>query len=376
MSKHETIRPTMTLAAAAYTDQDTFDRERDKIFAHSWQYVGHAGRLTKPGDYFVADVAGESLIITRCSDGTLSALFNVCAHRAARIATGEGCKLRFSCPYHGWTYDSRGQLKHAPNADHVPGFQIEDYALTPCAVEELHGLIFVNLDSKCPSLADSAPGLADDIDSYIPNLSELKFAHRTEATLATNWKVAVENFSECYHCPLVHRPFYSGGGANQGGGVDPESYRVEDHGIWQKHRGDTFAGEDFAQSSNVSQDRSDEFAVWWLWPNFAMQTHPGSIVNVRQWIPIDVDHTYVFVDWFLPTSEPNAWEKQMFAEHAAGVFAEDIPIVEMVQQGLRSRGYRGGPLMADRDGTVLSEHAVAAIQSLWEEAMGRAGTGM
>ena len=194
MSKHETVRPTMTLAAAAYTSQDIFDQERDKIFAHSWQYVGHAGRLTKSGDYFVADVAGESLIITRCSDGTLNALFNVCAHRAARIATGEGCKLRFSCPYHGWTYDNRGQLTHAPNADQVPGFRAEDYALTRCAIEEVHGLIFVNLDSDCLSLAESTPGLADDVASYIPNLSELNFAHRTEAMLKTNWKVAVENF--------------------------------------------------------------------------------------------------------------------------------------------------------------------------------------
>ena len=129
------------------------------------------------------------------------------------------------------------------------------------------------------------------------------------------------------------------------------------------------AGESISTSVKTSPG-SDEFGGWWLWPNFAIQSHPGALVNIRQWTPIDVDRTHVFVDWYLPSPDPNEWEKNVFADHAAGVFAEDIPIVEMVQEGLGSRGYRGGPLMADRDATVLSEHAVVAIQDLWREAMG------
>ena len=362
-------RPLMALGAYAYTDQNIFNQELERVFAHSWQYVGHVERVSNPGDYFVTEVAGESLLVTRSSDGALNALFNVCAHRASRVATGQGCKHRFSCPYHGWTYDNKGKLLHAPNAENVPGMCVEDYSLSRCTVEEIHGLLFINLDSRCAPLAESTLGLADDIRSYAPNLPELRFAHRTEALLETNWKVAVENFSECYHCPLVHRSFFSADGSGEGGGVDASSYRIELKGIWHKHHGDTYVETDFSQSSNVAQDRSNEFGVWWMWPNFAVQSHPGSMVNVRQWVPIDVDHTHVFVDWYLPSSDPNEWEQQVFAEHAAGVFAEDIPIVEMVQEGLRSRGYRGGPLMADRDGTVLSEHAVAAIQHLWQEAM-------
>ena len=356
--------PTMALDPDTYTDSSIYLRELDQIFANSWQYVGHVERLAQPGDYFVAEVAGESLIVTRRSDGVLNAMFNVCAHRAARVVVGEGCRDRFSCPYHGWTYDQRGQLVHAPNAEQVPGLRIEDYALSRCAIEELHGLLFVNLNPECAPLAQAAPGLGADLAKFSPGLPALRFAHRTEATLKTNWKVAVENFSECYHCPLVHRSFFSSSGSSEGGGVAPDSYRIELNGRWHKHQGvvqETASVRDAQQAA--------EFAVWWLWPNFAVQSHLGNMINVRQWVPMDVGHTHVFVDWFLPHA-PSPHDEQIFAEHAAGVFAEDIPLVEMVQAGLGSRGYRAGPLMADRDGTVLSEHAVADIQALWRDAMG------
>ena len=357
------------LHASMYTDSEVFNSELQKVFAHSWQYVGHVEQVAHPGDYFVAAVAGESLLITHSPDGELNALFNVCAHRAARVADGSGCKDRFSCPYHGWTYDAKGRLLHAANAEHVPGMRIENFALTPCALEVLHGLIFVNLDTACESLTTCVPGLAADLQVYAPQLPAMHFAHRTEALLKTNWKVAVENFSECYHCPLVHRSFFSQDGSTEGGGVDANSYRVDLHGLWHKHHGDAYQQADEAKESSATLDHSEQFAGWWLWPNFAIQNHPGGMVNIRQWQPVSVDKTYVFVDWYLPSNEPNEHEKTVFAEHASGVFAEDIPIVEMVQQGLSSRGYRGGPLMIDREHTVLSEHAVAAIQSLWRDAM-------
>ena len=359
----QTTQPTMALQADAYTSPEIFHDELNRIFAKSWQYVGHVEQLRNPGDFFVAECAGESIIVNRTGDGTLNAMFNVCAHRAARVATGKGCKQRFSCPYHGWTYDERGQLVHAPNAGNVAGIKVEDYALSPCSVEEIHGLVFVSLNTPCKPLTESAPGLLDDLRTFAPKLPELQFAHRTEATLATNWKVAVENFSECYHCALVHRSFFSDSGSSQGGGVDADSYRIELNGLWHKHHGNAYD-----ETNDGQLGQAKQFAGWWLWPNFAVQSHPGDIINVRQWLPVDANHTNVFVDWFLP-QPPTEQDKHIFSAHANGVFAEDIPIVEMVQRGLHSRGYRGGPLMVDRDSTVLSEHAVAAIQSLWSNAM-------
>ena len=108
----------------------------------------------------------------------------------------------------------------------------------------------------------------------------------------------------------------------------------------------------------------------WLWPNFAFQSYPGGAVHVWKWTPIGPARTHVSVDWYFPSPELRDWERDLIRHHAETTFAEDIPIVESVQQGLASRAYRCGPLMIDEEGSQMSEHAVAAIQDLWQQAMG------
>ena len=356
--------PKNTIDPSSYTSETIFSKELDQIFARSWQYVGHVCKVQNPGDYFVVDVAGESLIITRSSDNELNALFNVCAHRASRIASGEGRKTRFGCPNHAWCYDNKGELLRAVNADKVPGMNIKNYSLSRCAIEEVNGLLFVNLDSNADPIYSSVCDMVQEIQAALPQLADYQFAHRTEVTMRANWKVAVENFSECYHCPLVHKSFFSSRGSTEGGGVDADSYHIETNGIWQRHHGIAYGG----TVDESGAEESEDFVVWWLWPNFAVQQHPGNMVNVRQWVPVSPDETYVYVDWFLPR-DATEQDQKVFSEHASGVFAEDIPIIEWVQQGLKSRGYRGGPLMIDKEGSVLSEHGVAEIQELWKASM-------
>lgn len=349
-----------TLPGRAYTDAALYRAERDAVFAHSWQFVGHVEQLREPGDYFVCEIAGESLVVIREDPETVNALFNVCAHRAARLLDGDGCRQRIACPYHGWTYDRGGRLIAAPNAHNVAGFDVGDYRLPRCRVELHHGLVFVNLDDDAPSLVAQAPELLADLVACAPELPRLTFAHRTEALLAANWKVAVENFSECYHCELLHRDFTRGI-------VDPGTYRIEVFAHSQCHR--SRARTDLeAYRAEVGAD--EEFVVWWLWPNFAFQRYPGGRVHCWRWTPLAVDRTRVTVDWYLPRAEPEAWERELIEHHARATFAEDIPIVERVQQGLGSRGYAPGPLMVDAEKSQYSEHAVAAIQQLWRDAMG------
>ena len=350
-----TITP--SLAKEAYIDRNTYHRELDEIFARTWQYVCHVENVRDAGDYIVCEVAGESLIVLRGADGNLKGYFNVCAHRGARIVSGNGCRQRLTCPYHGWTYDTDGRLVGAPNGMDVPGFRQTDYGLKSVSVEEIHGLVFVNLDPDAATLRSLVPGLEHQLKSFSPELPDLTFAHRTEADLATNWKIAVENYSECYHCALVHKSFFGQDG------VDAKSYRVSLKGQWHLHLAD-------AESQEADREHANEFAAWWIWPNFAIQSHPGCVLNVRQWRPNAVDSTYVYVDWFFPEANLKQDDKAMVEHHAATVFAEDIPLVESVQQGMSSRAYSPGPLMIDENRSELSEHAVADIQRLWREAMG------
>jgi carnitine monooxygenase subunit len=242
----------------------------------------------------------------------------------------------------------------------VPGFHLAEHRLQPCRVEEFHGLVFVNLDNDVPTLAQAMPGLADRLAEYAPDLPQLTFVHRTQADLRSNWKIAVENYSECYHCEIVHKSFFGEGK------VSAASYRIELHGHWHEH----LAESGYQPTGEEGSDHAAEFGAWWMWPNFAIQSHPGYLVNVRQWVPLAVDHTRVTVDWFLPQGAMNEAYREQFLEHAATVFQEDIPLVESVQQGVSSRAYRPGPLMIDEGSTGMSEHAVGAIQALWREAMG------
>ena len=352
-----------TLPARNYIDRAVYDSELDKIFKITWQYVGHVEKLQKAGDYFVCDIAGQSLIVTRNAAGDINAFHNVCSHRAARLLSGEGCKNRFSCPYHAWTYDVDGKLIAVLNAANVEGFDKSGLGLKPCATEVMHGLIFINLATELAPLAQLADGFESELRDYAPDLPQLHFVHRTEATLAANWKVAVENYSECYHCQLIHKEFVNGV-------VDAQSYQIRVNGLWQKHLSKSQTGAakayDYEEGGTA---HANEFGAWYLWPNFAFQSYPGGAVHVWKWTPIDEETTHVAVDWYFPSAELKDWETDMINHHATTTFAEDIPIVESVQQGLSSQVYNAGPLMIDAEQSVLSEHGVEAIQNLWREAM-------
>jgi phenylpropionate dioxygenase-like ring-hydroxylating dioxygenase large terminal subunit len=353
--------PIQSLPARPYIDPGVFLVERDAIFARNWQFACHVEKLQTAGDFVVCEVAGDSLIVIRESENRINAFYNICAHRAARLLEGEGCKQRISCPYHAWTYDSRGELISAPNAENVPGFDTGDYRLPCCQVEVLNGLVFVCLDSTAAPLTELAPEFADELEAYAPNLPELTFVHRTEALLEANWKVAIENYAECYHCELIHRQLVNSV-------LDFSSYRIRVFERSQKHFSRPQRGESRAYDFDDSMDT--EFAAWWLWPNFAFQNYPGGRVHLWQWTPVDAGHTRLTVDWYFPRKQLAGWERELIEHHARTTFAEDRVLIESVQQGLTSRGFEPGPLMIDEQESRYSEHAVAALQQWWREAMG------
>ncbi len=360
MSKQQTTI-IQALAAQAYTDPDIFRQEQEKIFTCSWQYACHVEKLQNEGDYLVCKLAGESLILIRQNETTINAFYNVCTHRAAPLLDGEGCKKRFSCPYHGWTFDTAGELIAAPNAANVSGFEVTNYPLKSCRVEVVHGLVFVNLDNNAEALEAQAPELVSDLKSLAPNLPELTFVHRTEAHLKANWKVAIENYAECYHCELIHKNLVRHV-------LDFDSYSIEVIGKCQKHLSRPQLGT--ARAYDFDESSDSEFVAWWMWPNFSFQNYPGGRVHVWNWTPIDIDHTRLTVDWYFPKLEMEDWERNLIQNHATTTFAEDQEIINSVQQGLASRGYEPGPLMIDADKSRYSEHAVAAIQQFWRDAMG------
>jgi Rieske 2Fe-2S family protein len=201
----KTYAPGHALPHELYQGDDLYEAEIRAIFLRSWLCVGHQSQVPKSGDYFLFEMAGESVIVVRGQDGAINALLNVCRHRGSRICDQPtGHEARLVCRYHGWTYGLDGSLRAAA---HMPeSFDRSTLGLRRLHVELLAGLIFVNFAEQPPAFAAIAHDLAEPLAPY--GLERAKVAHRRNYPLTANWKLAVENYCECYHCAPAH-PEYS-----------------------------------------------------------------------------------------------------------------------------------------------------------------------
>ncbi|HEY2476658.1 MAG TPA: aromatic ring-hydroxylating dioxygenase subunit alpha, partial [Candidatus Cybelea sp.] len=193
-----------TLPASWYTSPEVFATERERIFAHQWLCVGREESIAQPGDFFTAQRAGESIILTRDTGGSVHAFYNVCRHRGTRICEQPAGHFQGSiqCPYHAWTYGLDGALKVARNMAEVPGFARSDYPLKEAPVALWEGFIFVDIARANSSFEESFAPLMGRFSRW--NIAALRSARRITYDLAANWKLIFLNYSECYHCPLVH----------------------------------------------------------------------------------------------------------------------------------------------------------------------------
>ncbi|WP_299613687.1 aromatic ring-hydroxylating dioxygenase subunit alpha [uncultured Tateyamaria sp.] len=339
-----------SLPAHLYTDDAVFEREMAAIFATSWQLARHQSQVAEKGDFIAVDVAGERIALRRGDDGELRAFYNFCIHRGHTLLEGSGNRGTVVCPYHAWCYDTHGRLKSVPNAKHIPKFQVDDDGLRRVSLEVFQGLIFVNLDPDAAPLAAGLVAMADEIRDYLPNLPSCHFAHRTKALLKANWKIVIENFSECYHCHIVHKTFTEGV-------IKPEAYRIMARGDSHLHCALSQSG-DTNDTAADQAAKTDIFAAWYLWPLTAVQVYPGGVGMTFRWIPLVPEWTKVEVDWWLTAPTPKPSEQALIDQHEATTFAEDIPLVESVQRNQHSRGFANGLIMVDAPRGNMSEHGV------------------
>jgi Rieske 2Fe-2S family protein len=194
-------RPGWSLEQRFYTDPDVYRLELDYIIMRNWTFAGHQSQLPEPGDFRVFNLANESAIIVRSTDGTLKGFANVCRHRGSTVCLEKSGNLRkFECPYHGWVYDTDGKLIAARNM--AEDFDKSVHGLHPISVEVLHGLIFVCFCDDPPSLDGARRELAEPMAMF--DFENLKVAAQKTYSIAANWKLAIENYQECYHCATAH----------------------------------------------------------------------------------------------------------------------------------------------------------------------------
>jgi Rieske 2Fe-2S family protein len=199
-------RPGHALARDFYTDPAIFEHDVARMLLRHWFCAGHVSSIPRAGDYLVADLGPESVIIVRNSAGEVRALLNVCRHRGSRLCagrTGKAQSARLTCPYHAWTYDLDGNLLVARQMSEA--FRREDFSLKSLPVRVMEGLIFTTFAKDPLDLGAAADALARS--AGVHGWATAKVAHREMYSIRANWKLAIENYMECYHCAPAHPEF-------------------------------------------------------------------------------------------------------------------------------------------------------------------------
>ena len=348
----EDMNNAYTLPAKYYVSEDVFAFEKERIFTRAWLCLCHASELTELNSYVTRRIVGENLVAVRGRDGVLRAFYNVCPHRGHELFKDSGtAKNVVACPYHAWTFKLDGELSVARNCENVANFDKSDFNLTPLRVAEYAGFVFVNMDMDAAPVETVLQGLDERIKSVCPNIAELQVASRTITDTPANWKVIVDNYMECYHCPPAHPSFSTS--------VDSSTYTHTFHGNWTLQHG-------LSQSSSSSYSfdgtaNNQAFNGFWAWPCVMFNVAPGDdTVTVIYEYPVSAGLTVQYYD-VLMKSKDVAPEQRDFITWATQTFRpEDLRLVESVQRGLQSRGYRGqGRIMVDADHSGISEHGIA-----------------
>ena len=197
----ESQQPGWSLDQRFYTDPDIYRLELERIITRNWVLAGHQSELPRPGDFKVVKVANESAIIVRNQEGELRAHANVCRHRGSLVCLeNTGNTRKFECPYHGWMYDNDGQLLAARNMPE--DFDKSAHGLHPVSLQVLGGLLFICFSDSPPSLDSARRDLAAPFAMF--DFENLKVVEKKTYPIAANWKLAVENYQECYHCATAH----------------------------------------------------------------------------------------------------------------------------------------------------------------------------
>ena len=198
-------RPGWALDQRFYTDPEIYQVELNRIVTRNWILAGHASQLPDAGDYLVFKLASESAIIVRGKDNKIRAFANVCRHRGSLVCLDDqGHRNKFVCSYHGWTYDLEGKLIAARSM--AEDFDKDEYSLCSIPLEVIGGMLFICFCDDPPSLSDAKRDLAEPFSWF--DFENLKVAATKIYPIAANWKLAIENYQECYHCATAH-PEYS-----------------------------------------------------------------------------------------------------------------------------------------------------------------------
>jgi choline monooxygenase len=328
-----------TLPAAWYTAPEHFRREQELIFRRTWQYAGLTEQVAQPGDFFTALVGTVPVIVTRDEAGELRCFVNVCRHRGSTLLAQEcGHGKVIQCPYHAWTYGLDGQLRAAPGMRAEAGFDRAQFPLLAAQVATWGPFIFVNLDPDAAPLSAMLGELPALTAASGAPLGAIKRRVRSTYDIAANWKVVVDNYLECYHCPVAHPGFTQLIDIDNYTITEYEYFSTQGGALREEKQGNTEALYD------TSGEVHDGFYAF-LWPNFTLNVYPGQgNTSLNLFLPIAPDRTRAIFEYCFVEGVGEEEERD-FVRFIEQVQVEDIVLCEAVQRGLSTGFFDQGKLM-------------------------------
>ena len=354
-----------TLPAAYYTDDTYFRRELESFFGRMWICAGRVEEVARPGQFVLRDVLGESVIITTNPAGRVNAFYNVCRHRGTRLCTEHQGSFGRSiqCPYHAWTYDLDGALIGAPHMDEVPHFSKRDYPLHAIHTETWDGHIFMNLSRDTPKPLINQ--LGELPAKFAPwRMQDLRLGHRIVYDVKANWKLIVQNYNECLHCPNLHpalnklshylsgeneplQATYMGGRMDLRPGVDTM----------------TFSGKcSRAMLPELAPEDTRRVYYYAIFPNMLLSLHPDYMLVHTLW-PVAPGRTINVCEWHF---HPDELQRSGFDPADAVEFwdltnRQDWHVCELSQAGISSRAYTPGPYSNREDLLYAFDRMIVAV---------------
>jgi Rieske 2Fe-2S family protein len=344
------------LDARRFHAPEVFAAEQERIFARDWICAGRLEQVEHAGDFVLIDVAGESIIVTRGADQRLRAFYNVCRHRGTRLCTQPSGRFAGSiqCPYHAWTYALDGTLTAARMMTGVPDFERANFPLFEADVGLFEGFVFVSLARQSEPFAQAFAPLVGRFSRW--HVGELRTARTIAYDVACNWKMVFQNYSECYHCPLVHpqldalSPSDSGRNDLSEGPFLGGYSELRRHGVSLTTTGTSAR----APLGDVRGDDLDRVYYYTIFPSLLLSLH-RDYVMAHYVQPVAADRTRVTCAWLF---DANATAAPDFDPSDAVDFwdvtnRQDWAINELTQLGTASRAYVPGPY-TDAEGLLAA----------------------
>ncbi len=358
------MEATAPLAARYYTEPSWYERDKENIFYRTWQCVCHVSEVAQSGAYATLRIADENVFVICGNDGVLRAFYNVCRHRGHPLVEGFGrVGRRLVCPYHAWGYDKSGTLRNVPGSGEADRLSCDRISLRPLRVEIFCGFVFVNLDEGATALKDQIGDLEPLFRTYHPDPEKLVFVCETSIDHQCNWKLSVENYNECYHCPTVHAKSLTRGV------LAMEGYTTVPHGrmIWHEGKAQTTNEKQYDYDVTKSP-RAGDYGAYWLWPNVSFCFYPGGYFTIRQWLPVAWRKTIYRYRWFSDGSIPEEDVRALMEKHKETTGAEDEAVVSRIQTGMESRCFEPGPYILGDGKGAMSEVGLRHFHSLYRQA--------